>query len=152
MQSLLKLRQQQEDQKKKAVADLLAQIHEYQQHAVQLASGLKQEAQNLKQQYLQGAVDLGWIGHYHRYATYVYQAINQDAQSVAMYQKKLITARSALAEAAKQTKILEKLKDKQKKRYDAKLERKENIELDEIGASAFLRADRQQSVQGNYKV
>jgi len=143
MQPLLRLRQQQEEEKKRAVADLLAQIHEQQQQAIQLAGQLKEESQNLKQQYLQGTVDLGFIGHYQRYATYVYQAVKERVQRVAMQQKQLSGARSELAEAAKQTKILEKLKEKQKKRYDAELDRKENIELDEIGTKAFLHANRQ---------
>ena len=97
-------------------------------------------AKNLKQQQLNGFVDLNWVSHYYRFITHTQQAIAQRIDNVIQIQKKLITAREELAQAARQTKILEKLKEKQKIRYEQRLKKLQVREQDEIGANIFLRS------------
>lgn len=138
LQPLLKLRKQQEDQKKRAVGVLMTQIHDLQKQALELAEAIQSEGDRLKQQYLEGKVDLHWVAHYRRYVTSVQRAIAEKIQEATSIQGKLHQARGELAEAAKQTKILEKLKEKQQKQYERKLQRKENREMDEMGANVFL--------------
>ncbi len=140
LQPLLRLRKQQEDQKKRAVGSLLTQIHDLQRQALELAEAIKAEGETLKQQYVQGNVDLNWVSHYRRYVTSVQRAIAERIQTATNIQEKLHQARRELAQAAKQTKILEKLKERQQKQYEREWQRKENRELDEIGAKVFLRS------------
>ena len=140
LQPLLRLRKQQEDQKKRAVGALLTQIHDLQRQALELAEAIKAEGETLKQQYVQGNVDLNWVSHYRRYVTSVQRAIAERIQAATNIQEKLHHARRDLAEAAKQTKILEKLKERQQKQYEREWQRKENRELDEIGTKVFLRS------------
>ena len=119
---------------------LLTQIHDLQRQALELAEAIKAEGETLKRQYIQGNVDLNWVSHYRRYVTSVQRAIAERIQTVTTIQKKLHQARRELAEAAKQTKILEKLKEKQQKQYEREWQRKENRELDEIGTKVFIRS------------
>ena len=140
LQPLLRLRKQQEDQKKRAVGALLSQIHDLQRQALELAEAIKAEGDTLKQQYIQGNVDLNWVSHYRRYVTSVQRAIAERIQTATNIQEKLHQARRDLAEAAKQTKILEKLKERQQKQYEREWQRNENRELDEIGTKVFLRS------------
>ena len=140
LQPLLRLRKQQEDQKKRAVGALLSQIHDLQRQALELAEAIKAEGDTLKQQYIQGNVDLNWVSHYRRYVTSVQRAIAERIQTATNIQEKLHQARRDLAEAAKQTKILEKLKERQQNQYEREWRRKENLELDEIGTKVFLRS------------
>ena len=140
LQPLLRLRKQQEDQKKRAVGALLSQIHDLQRQALELAEAIKAEGETLKQQYEQGNVDLNWVSHYRRYVTSVQRAIAERIQTATNVQEKLHQARRDLAEAAKQTKILEKLKERQQKQYEREWQRNENRELDEIGTKVFLRS------------
>ena len=142
LQPLLRLRKQQEDQKKRAVGALLSQIHDLQRQALELAEAIKAEGDTLKQQYIQGNVDLNWVSHYRRYVTSVQCAIAERIQTATNIQEKLHQARRDLAEAAKQTKILEKLKERQQKQYEREWQRKENRELDEIGTKVFLRSSK----------
>jgi len=137
LQPLLRLRKQQEDDKKRVVGNLLAQINEQQQQALELSQNIKTQGDKLKEQYAAGCVDLEWVSHYYRFVSHTRMAINQRILNVTEIQKKLTVARNELAEAAKQMKILEKLKEKQKKRYDRKLKQMENAQTDEIGANAF---------------
>ena len=140
LQPLLRLRKQQEDQKKRAVGAMLTQILDLQRQALELAEAIKAEGETLKQQYVQGNVDLNWVSHYRRYVTSVQRAIAERIQAATSIQEKLHQARRKLAEAAKQTKILEKLKEKQQKQYEREWQRKENRQLDEIGTKVFIRS------------
>jgi flagellar FliJ protein len=140
LQPLLRLRKQQEDQKKRVVGALLTQIHDLQRQALELAEAIKAEGETLKQQYVQGNVDLNWVAHYRRYVTSVQRAIAERIQTATNIQGKLHHARRELAEAARQTKILEKLKERQRKQYEREWQRKENRQLDEIGTKMFLRS------------
>ena len=139
LESLLKLRQQNEDEKKRAVGLLLSEIHEQQRQALEMDAQLQQEGDLLKEQYLQGSVDLDWVGHYRRYVTSVQNAINQRIANVAKVQGNLNHARSELTQAARQKKILEKLKEKKQKRYDAEIRRQELLAGDEMATQRYLR-------------
>ena len=139
LQNLLQLRQQQEDQKKQAVGELLAQIHEYQRQSLEMAAAIRKEGEKLKRQYQEGKVDLDWVGYYRLYVTHLHNAISERIKKVAQVQVKLSAARQELVEAAKQTKILEKLREKQKKRYDKQIRRREGQQQDEISTNSYLR-------------
>lgn len=140
LQTLLRLRRQQEDEKKRAVGVLLTRINEFQQQAVQMAADIKREGENLKQQYQHGTLEMDWIAHYHRYVNHIRQSIQQRVQTIAQVQQQLAQARGELADAARQTKILEKLREKQKDRFDAELNRRERVQQDEIATAAFLQS------------
>jgi len=139
LQPVLRLRQQQQDQKKRRVTDLIEQVNAEQNHALALAQGLQVEGETLKQQYLGGKVDLAWVAQYRRFVTATQQAINERIRRVGVIQGDLQRARLELTEAAKQTKILEKLREKQKKRHQEALDRTEISQIDDIATRAYAR-------------
>ncbi len=140
LQPLLKLRRQTEEQKKRVVGNLLAQINHQQQQALQLGTELKRQGQILTQRVAQGNVDLPWIAAYRTFVVQTRKAINAHVQQVAQIQQNLTQARAELAHAAQQTKILEKLKEKRRQRYHHQLKRLEANQQDEVAAHIFLRA------------
>jgi flagellar protein FliJ len=140
LQTLLKLRQQQEDQKQRVVGALLTELNEQQRQALEMAAAVRAEGDRLREQHARGAIDLEWASHYRRYVTYMQQAINKRIEAVAQIQQRLARARQELAEAAKQTKILEKLRDRRKNRYDLELRRQDQREQDEIATRNFIRS------------
>ena len=140
LQPVLKLRQQQEQQKKRAVGILIAQINEQQQQALAFQKILLQEGQKVRQLYVQEHVDVDWISHYRRYVMSVHQAIKHRIDNVARIQQRLAQARQELSQAAKQTKILEKLREKKKKRFDWERKRAENYQQDEITANLLRKS------------
>jgi flagellar export protein FliJ len=61
------------------------------------------------------------------------------AQKMALVQREIDRARSALGEAAKQRKIIEKLRERQLQRWKMQRTRAENEELDDIGMQLAYR-------------
>ena len=139
LETLLQLRLQQEHKKKSVVGGLLSRINEQQRRAVALQTGLLEEGRKLKEQYLQENVDLDLVGYYYRYATQVGLAIQRRIEWVGQIQNDLSGARGELVEAARARKVLEKLKDRQKGRYDLRLRRLEQVEQDEVAARQSVR-------------
>ena len=142
LQPLLKLRKMQEDQKRRIVGMLLAEINEQQQQALEMAGAVEEQGRLLKKQRAEGSVDLEWFASYRSYVMHMQRAINERIEKVTQIQKQLVGARRELAEAAKQTRILDKLKEKRKTRYDRELAKSEIRDQDEISTNMFLRAAR----------
>ena len=138
LEPLLALRRLHEDQKKRVVASLQGEINEQQRQALQMAGEVERHGKLLKERQGRGTVDLAWVAHYRSYVTHMQRAIAQRISRVARIQQDLGIARQELAEAAKQTKILEKLKEKRRTRYEHDIRRAEAAELDDIGAKMFL--------------
>lgn len=142
LEALLTLRQQCEDEQRRVVAGLLSRINDQQQQTLQMASQIRQQGQKLKTMLATDKVDLEWMRCYWSYVASVQQAIRKRIETIAGIQKDLTVARQELSEAAKQKKILAKLKEKKKQRYDAEVARAEDRQTDEIGRNIFLRSRR----------
>ena len=139
LQSLLVLKKQRENEKKRVVGNLLSEIHQQQQEALEMAQAIKTEGEKLKQQHDQKQIDLEWMGHYQIYVQHLQLSISKRITKIAQIQQQLAAAREELAQAAKEAKILEKLKEKQKQRYEEQLRRRETIEQDEIATNLYRR-------------
>ena len=139
LQTVLKIRQQEQDQKKRRVGSLISQINEHQRQALEMAEDADEQGRIL-QQYIKGSVNVNWVANYHRYVSYLQQAIAGKIDAVTQVQKQLHQARQDLAEAAKQTKVLEKLKEKLNNRYQSRLNKLQHQQTDEIGTNIFLRS------------
>jgi len=138
LKGLLRLRQQEEDQRKRKVGMLQTVIQEQQNRVLEMAAKLRKEGDSLRQQYQTGKVDLEWVSHYRCYVSQTQQAINRRIVEVTNIQKQLLAARRNLTEAAKKRRILEKLREKQKERFNSQLHRFERIEEDEISTRMYL--------------
>jgi flagellar export protein FliJ len=139
LQTLLKIRQFEEDRKKRVVGSLVTEINQQQREALHLGQSLQQEGRALKEQYLTGDLDLQRIGHYRSYVTAVHQAIGKRIETVAQIQGRLSHARSELHDAMRETRTLETLKDRQLKNYNRSLQKIETGEQDEISANQHRR-------------
>ena len=137
LQSVLNLRRQQEDQKKRIVGQLLTGISLQQQQALELTDLIRQQGHILKQHFASGQIDVKQIGYYQGFVSGVQRQIAQKIATVGKIQNKLVGARAELAQSARQTKILEKLKQKKKQRFDYQLRRQESNEMDELANNAF---------------
>ena len=139
LEPVLKLKRQAEENKKRVVGQLTAEINNLQQQALDTNQLIIEQGNVLKQKLSGGVVDTGWISYYQGYVTDMRREIARKIQEVTEIQKKLHYARIELANAAKETKMLEKLKEKQHKEYIEAIELREKKELDEIGSQLFIR-------------
>lgn len=137
LESILKLRRMAEDEKKRAVAELVSEINQYQQEALDMAETIRKSTTELTPS-IQGRVNLQEVARVQGYVGQLQRGINQRIENVARVQQKLGLARQDLAEAVRRTRILEKLKEKQKKQYMDELKRQENRALDEMATLAYV--------------
>ena len=137
LEPLLKLRKRHEDEKKRVVGAFMADISRHQQRALEMAHDLRQQGQAMTQG-LRGNIKIDRIGHYQRYVSYTRYAITKEIETVEQIQRRLQSARQELVEAARQRRILEKLKERRKERHETELQRRETRQQDEIAASRFL--------------
>lgn len=140
LETVLKLRRLAEDEKKRVVGELLSEIHRRQQEAVELDASARAVGGELKERNGAGRIDLTWLGNYESYVSHVRSSIAEIIKSVVQLQQKLAEARQELAEAAKGARIIEKLKEKRKERYDDHLSRAETREQDEVATKNFIRS------------
>ncbi len=139
LETLLKIRQFEEDHKKRHVGSLVTEINRQQREALKLGRSLQEEGQILKEQYLTGDLDLQRISHYRSFVTAVHQAIGKRVDAVTQIQGQLSQARTELRNARKETKTLEMLKDRQLERYNRDLQKRQAGQQDEVSANQHRR-------------
>ena len=81
-----------------------------------------------------------WLRHASQYDRAMQRQAISIAQRIAAAQQRVTEARLALAEAAKQRKVMEKLREKHHERWRADQAAKEFRELDEIGVQLAVNA------------
>ena len=81
---------------------------------------------------LTGTLDMAFLAAHRRYALAMQRKALALAQRMAAQQQVVDAARRQLAEAAKQRKIIEKLRERQHDRWRGEQSRKESADLDEI--------------------
>jgi flagellar FliJ protein len=138
LETLLKIRRQREERHQRIVADRLRQIQEVEDQLTAIAHQIQSEEQAIMANQRQGVIDMQqvvrhrhWLGHLHKCAL--------DAKARRGYlEAQLAQERAALAEAAKQRKILDKLKERQWERYRQEQDYQETGEADEMATIRYV--------------
>ncbi len=136
-ETILKLRRQREDEHKRIVADRLRQIAQVQDQLASLERQIEQETQAIRRSTSGGTIDLQqtvrhrhWLGHLHK------SSLEAQAR-LRFLEARLAQERTQLAEAVKQRRVIEKLKERQSSAHIKAQERRETLELDELGTVRF---------------
>lgn len=93
------------------------------------------------QKFMTGRFDPALATYYHYYLTWLNQMLDQDRQYLEFCDSMLEKARYQLSEAAKERKILDKLKEKAYQEYKARELYEEIKFLDELGTNRFFDRD-----------
>ena len=154
-----RLRKQKEDECRRVVAERLRQVSEvrsriseltnrlHEEHAVmrnlagtKAGDGRKPEAGTVSSAQ---ALDVTDMRRHHAYVNYLHHAIAEADGRLSALQAELRDEQAQLAEASKQLKVIDKLKERQRARHELGLRRAELTEADEIAAQFARRvADR----------
>ena len=132
LEGVLEHRRRLEEQRQRELALVQAKMREAQEALRELDATLKASLADVRQNRLVGKLDLGFLAGYRRYTAAVQRKGTQIAQKMVLIQRELDAARAALLEAAKQRKIVEKLREKQLERWKAEADRKQAADLDEV--------------------
>ncbi len=88
---------------------------------------------DLRTNHLLGKIDLAFLSAHRRYAFAMQRKAVELAEKMAAVKVQVDAARRRLAEASKQRKILEKLRERQHDRWRQEIDRKDADEMNEIG-------------------
>lgn len=136
--TMLKIRRQREDHHKRIVADRLRQIAQVNRQLEGLAGQIQAEIEAMRRGQSVGTIDIQqviqrrhWLGHLHR------NTLEVEARR-RFLEARLAQERAVLAEAAKQRRILEKLRERQWERHEQELKRQEIRDADELSTVRYV--------------
>ena len=129
---VLRQREHVETQRQRELAVVQQEMTRLQTELRQLNESVQGSTDDLRNNHLTGRLDMNFLAAHRRFMLAMQRKAMGLVQQIAAVQKRVDVAQAALAEAAKQRKIMEKLKEKSFERWRAHLARKEMMETDEI--------------------
>jgi flagellar protein FliJ len=129
---VLRQREHVETQRQRELAIVQQEMTRLQAELKQLNESVEGSTNDLRTNHLTGKLDLNFLAAHRRFMLAMQRKAMGLVQQIASVQKRVDIAQAALAEAAKQRKIMEKLREKNLERWKADLARKEMTETDEI--------------------
>jgi len=134
LEALLRQRQSAERERQRELALCQAEMVRLQQELKQLNDELQGSDADMKANRLIGALDVAFLAAHRRYSLAMQRKGQGLVQDLARQQKRVDDAQRLLADAAKERKVIEKLREKQFERWRQEIERKEQAAADEAGA------------------
>ncbi len=129
---VLRQREHVETQRQRELAVVQQEMAGLQIELRALNDAVQASVADLRDNHLTGRLDLNFLAAHRRFTLAMTRKGAALVQQIAGVQKRLDVAQAALAEAAKQRKIIEKLRERQQDEYlqeDARRERAETSEL-----------------------
>jgi flagellar protein FliJ len=136
---VLRQREHVETQRQRELAIIQQEMTRLQNELRQLNESVHGSTDDLRNNHLTGRLDLTFIAAHRRFMLAMQRKGTALVQQIAGVQKRVDVAQAALAEAAKQRKIMEKLREKSFERWRTDLTRKEMMETDEIAMQIGFR-------------
>ena len=130
--TMLKIRRQREDEQKRIVAERLRQIRRTRDHRLVLQRQIEDEVNAIRSSQTGGAIDIQQVMRHRHWLSHLHKGVLEADARLRFLEARLAQERVVLAEAVKQRKILEKLKERQWQRHlreEGALEVKEGDEL-----------------------
>lgn len=137
--TVLRLRKMAEDDCRRRVAARLREIAGVESEIRRLEEQFEWELGRSRDDQRDSHMDVMTVRRRRSYMGYLQRCTCERRRHVHALQEKLEEDRSALAEASKEVKALEKLRDRQWARHIETQRRAERAEEDEIGQQVFLR-------------
>jgi flagellar FliJ protein len=128
-----------EEGKQRALAAVLAEMQRLKNDLADLDQVARTAVADLRDNRLTGQLDLSFLAAHRRFTGSVQRRAVAIVQKMALVQRSVDEARAALAAAAKDRKIIEKLRERQLERWQAQQHRQEADELDDIGMQLAFR-------------
>ena len=138
-ETLLKLRRQHEDERKRAVAARIREIHTLEERQRVLLQRIADQAADTRRALMSGTVDVDDLRLGRHWTVRLRRGVLETEAAINGQKALLAQERQRLADAAKNRKVLEQLKERRLAEYRAQEERREQKDLDEISVTMFTR-------------
>ena len=149
LEGVLQLRERAEQQAQRALAERAGAARRLSEELTALNDDLVASTQELRGGRLVGQIDLAYLAAHRRFTTDVTRAGAALMQRLALAERDVQAARAELAEAAKQRRVLETLRDKHEARWRAEQQRRETVEADEAAGRWFDTLTRDDDARAN---
>jgi flagellar protein FliJ len=133
LEGLLRHRKNQERQRQRELTGIASQLAFLQEEMGSLNGTLAETLDDLRNNRLIGKLDVQFLIAHRRYILSVQRKSASLAQKMTLMQKQVDGARANLTEAARQRKMIEKLREKQLLAWQTQQNHHEFLEADDIG-------------------
>jgi flagellar protein FliJ len=134
-----RLRRQAVDQHRRVVAEKTRAVTSAESRLSDITAQLRETVSLSRKERLSASLDVNALRNHQVHSGWL-QRKALDAQSELMLRRsELRDARARLAEASKQLKVIEKLRERQWARFNEKQQRREQNEADEVGLQQYFR-------------
>jgi len=133
LEPVLKQRKREEQEKQRELALRELVVVNLQIELKRLDDTLKGASEDLRQNHLTGAIDMSFLVAHRRFLLSMQRQGVGVVQKIAAAHVHVDDARRKLAEAAKQRKVIERLRERHLLRWREDQARREQAEMDEIG-------------------
>ena len=128
-----------EEQRQRELASVQAELTALEAELRAMDRSVGESTADVRNNRLVGQLDLAYLTAHRRYTAAMQRKAMALAQQMVAVKTRLETHRKALLEAAKQRKIIEKLRENRKERWAQDMARRETAALDEVGAQIGYR-------------
>jgi len=139
LDGVLRQRKHVEEQRQLELAAAQAELTALEGELRAMDRSVQDSTADLRNNRLVGQLDMAFLAAHRRYTLAIQRKAMVLAQKMVAVKTRADAARKALLEAAKQRKIIEKLRENRKARWDDDLARRETAALDEIGTQIGYR-------------
>jgi flagellar protein FliJ len=136
--TMLKIRRQREDEHKRIVAARLREIRQSRGQLDSLDRQIHDELASIRRGQEPGAIDMTQVVRHRRWLGHLHKAVLDGQAQLGCLEAKLAQERVVLAEAAKQRRILEKLKERQYERFLKEQDRLETMAADDMTTVRYV--------------
>ena len=134
-----RLRKQAQDAQRRVVAGAVRSVAEAQNRLTELAGELRSTVGRTRETQRARRIDVVSLQRHQLYRGWLYRRRMEAREELGRRHVELDRQRENLAEATKQLKVIEKLREKQKMRYDLRVERQERAAYDEAALQTHRR-------------
>lgn len=133
LESVLRQRKHAEQERLRDLAIVQTEMTRLQNELKALNDSIQSSAADMKANHLTGSLDVAYLAAHRRYSVAMQRRGFSLVQDMARQQRKVDDAQRLLADAAKERKVVEKLRERQLERWKSEIGRKELAEADEVG-------------------
>ncbi|GAB6165422.1 flagellar export protein FliJ [Thermostilla marina] len=141
LEPVQRLREHVRDQRRAELAQALEAMELVEQKQRELAEELERATKLQREAAKPGSIDVDTIMAVRRYQTALYAQAAQLQQQAAAIAEEIERRREALAQADREVRILEKLRERQLERHRSEEKRRETKLMDETAAQRYLRQE-----------
>ncbi len=147
LETLLKLRQQREERQKRVVAERLREIARVRDELDALDRRIAEQIDAMRSEAGRLRIDVQGLARNRHWLSHLQRGRLESEGRLHALEARLAQERAVLAGASRDKKVIEKLKERQRDRYNRELDRREVNEANELGTLRYLRQRRAEGIE-----